>query len=78
MASESKIVESPKVVLEPTKEFRLRSGKLHSHGNFDVLPGDVIYLNERQAAAFKDKFEEVDPKAAYKPCGPEVHQKFLA
>lgn len=68
---------APTLVLEPTKEFRLLPGKQHSHGKYDVQPGDIIHLNARQASAFRDKFEPVDPNAPFKAPPADVHQKFF-
>ncbi len=66
------------MLLEPVKEFRLLPHKEHTHGKFAVQPGDVIYLNARQASAFKDKFEPVDPNAPYKAQSVDINQKFYA
>ena len=41
------------------KLFRLKDGGTHDLGDRDLEPGEVIELNETQAAAFADKFERV-------------------
>jgi hypothetical protein len=61
-------------VVEPTKEFKLKAGKSHSHDGASLQGGDVVHLNSAQAVAFRDKFDAVDEKAPFKVFGPEVHQ----
>lgn len=74
--AETKI--APTLMFDATKEFRLLPNKLHTHGKYEVRSGDIIHLTVKQASAFKDKFEPVDPVAAFKIQNADIHQKFFA
>lgn len=44
----------------PTKAFRLKAEKRHTHDGRAIKPGDVVELTASQAHAFRDKFDAVD------------------
>lgn len=52
--------QGPRPPAVPVKAFKLLPEKEHTHDGIDLKPGDVVYLNESQALAFKDKFTAAD------------------
>lgn len=50
---------------EPVRLYRVLPNVQYYIMNNPVLSGDEVYLTERQASAFRDKFEPVDPKGKF-------------